>query len=192
VDLHEAALNRVREEARSGEVSYTAAVINETLRLRPPAPITGRMTIRPYRLGDYTVPAHTRIVLLLDLINRSPQSYSEPDVFRPDRFLGGRPPSHSWIPFGGGVKRCIGASFSMCELTTMLHTILGNADLGPVSSHMDNPPLRAAPVLISSRGTRVIVSRDASTAPVQAGPRPAIGSSRLRAEKGTIENRCEC
>jgi cytochrome P450 len=174
VDLllhHSAAMDRVCDEAQSGELSYTQAVINETLRLRPPAPITGRMTVQPYQLGDYTIPAHTRIVLLLDLINRSPQCYSDPDIFRPERFLGGRPPSHSWIPFGGGVKRCIGASFSMCELTTMLHTILGNVCLAPASSRMENPPFHAAPVQVPRQGTRIIVSRSESTPPAQAAPR---------------------
>lgn len=162
VDLllhHASALDRVRAEAQSGETSYTEAVINETLRLRPPAPITGRMTTGPYHLGDYTIPAHTRIVLLLDLVNRNPKSYSDPDAFRPERFLGRRPPAHSWIPFGGGIKRCIGASFSMCELTTVLHTILRYADLAPVSSRMERPPSHAAPVLIPSQGTRIIFRR---------------------------------
>jgi cytochrome P450 len=162
VDLllhHDAELDRVREEANSGETTYTEAVINETLRLRPPAPITGRMTTGPYRLGDYTIPAQTRIVILLDLINRNATNYPDPDEFRPERFFGTRPPSHSWIPFGGGVKRCIGASFSLCELTTVLHTILRCAELVPARTQLEKPPYRAAPVQIPSHGTQVIVNR---------------------------------
>lgn len=150
------ALGRVRAEAFSGERAYTEAVINETLRLWPSAPITGRMTAGRYQLGDYTLDPGTRIVLLLDVINRDPRTYPDPDEFRPERFLGGRPPASAWVPFGGGVKRCIGAAFAMCELTTVLHTLLREAELRPVSRHPERPPLRAAPVLVPRNGTRVL------------------------------------
>ena len=158
VDLllhHPDALARVRDEADNGESAYTEAVINETLRLWPPAPITGRMTADRYQLGDYTLQPGTRIVLLLDVVNRDPDSYPDPGEFRPERFLGTRPPAHSWIPFGGGIKRCIGAAFAMCELTTVLHTMLREGRLEPVSGDPEGPPWRAAPVLVPRNGTRV-------------------------------------
>ena len=143
----------------SGDTAYTEAVINETLRLRPPAPITGRMTAGEYQLGDYTLAPRTRIVLLLDMVNRCAKSFPDPDEFRPERFLGTRPGPYSWIPFGGGIKRCIGASFSICELTTMLHTMLRHGDFEPVSSRLETAPSRAAPVLVPGRGTLVVFSR---------------------------------
>jgi cytochrome P450 len=152
---HCEAVERVRSEAESGETTYTEAVINETLRLWPPAPITGRMTAGRYQLGDYTLEPGTRIVLLLDAVNRDPDSYPDPGQFRPERFLGARPPAHAWIPFGGGVKRCIGAAFAMCELVTVLHTLLREGRLEPVSPRPDGPPWRAAPVLVPRHGTRV-------------------------------------
>ncbi len=158
VDLllhHPDALERVRAEARDGGTAYTEAVINETLRLWPPAPITGRMTARRYTLGDYTLEPGTRIVLLLDAVNRDPGAYPDPDEFRPERFLGERPPPHSWIPFGGGIKRCIGAAFAMRELVTVLHTVLREGSLEPVSPDPETPPWRAAPVLVPRNGTRV-------------------------------------
>ena len=127
VDLllhHPEALARVRAEARDGGSAYTEAVINETLRLWPSALITGRMTAGRYQLGDYTLEPGTRIVLLLDAVNRDPDSYPDPDEFRPERFLGSRPQPYAWIPFGGGIKRCIGAAFAMCELVTVPHTVL--------------------------------------------------------------------
>lgn len=158
VDLllhHPEVLERVREESRTGETAYTEAVINETLRLWPPAPITGRMTAGRYQLGDYTLDPGTRIVLLLDAVNRDPDSYPDPDEFRPERFLGTRPPAHAWIPFGGGIKRCIGAAFAMCELVTVLHTLLREGRLEAVSSRPEGPPWRAAPVLVPRNGTRV-------------------------------------
>lgn len=159
VDLlshHRHALERVRTEAHCGDSAYTEAVINETLRLWPPAPITGRMTAGRYQLGDYILEPGTRIVLLLDVVNRDPQAYPDPDEFRPERFLGTRPPSSAWIPFGGGVKRCIGAAFAMCELITVLHTLLREGDLEPVSDSLESPPWHAAPVLVPRNGTRVV------------------------------------
>ncbi|UXA16472.1 cytochrome P450 [Mycobacterium sp. SMC-4] len=149
---------RVRAEAGSERTDYTEAVINETLRLRPPAPITGRMTTAEYRLGDYTLPAGTRIVLLLDAINRDPQTYPDPDTFDPQRFVGTRVNPYSWVPFGGGLKRCIGASFSMCELTTILHTMLAEAELRPVDRRPESPATHAAPVVVPRHGARVYVA----------------------------------
>lgn len=167
VDLllhHPEVLERVRAEALSGETSYTEAVINETLRLWPPAPITGRMTAGRYQLGDYTLEPGTRIVLLLDVVNRDPGAYSDPDEFRPERFLGVRPAPSAWIPFGGGIKRCIGAAFAMCEITTVLHTLLREGELEAVSDRPESPPWRAAPVLVPRNGTRVRFRRTSAAA----------------------------
>lgn len=161
VDLlahHPSVQERVRAEAGTATAKYTEAVINETLRLRPPAPITGRMTVGEYRLGDYTLEPGTRIVLLLDVINRDPHTYPEPDEFQPDRFLTARPSPYGWVPFGGGLKRCIGAAFSMCELTTMLHTLLLEAELRPVARRQESPSPRASPVIVPGNGTRVHVA----------------------------------
>ncbi|MDY6999531.1 MAG: cytochrome P450 [Actinomycetota bacterium] len=154
---HRQVQDRVRAEAHAGGTDYTEAVINETLRLHPPAPITGRMTAEPYRLGDYTLPAGTRIVVLLDAVNRDPQNYPDPDTFDPERFLGARPNPYGWVPFGGGLKRCIGASFSMCELTTILHTLLGKAELRPARRHPESAVPFAAPVIVPRHGAPVFV-----------------------------------
>lgn len=169
VDLllhHPQAMELVRAEAHSGASAFTEAVINETLRLRPPAPITGRMTAGHYRLGDYTLEPGTRIVLLLDVINRDPESYPDPDEFRPERFVGARPHPYAWVPFGGGVKRCIGASFSMCELVTVLHTMLREGRLQPVSSRLETPRSGATPVLVPRNGTRVYFAHETRSQPV--------------------------
>ncbi len=158
VDLllhHPEVLEQVRAEALDGGSAYTEAVINETLRLFPPAPITGRMTAGRYQLGDYTLEPGTRIVLLLDAVNRDPASYPEPDEFRPERFVGARPQPYAWVPFGGGIKRCIGAAFAMRELTTVLHTLLRESRFEAISKNPETPPWRAAPVLVPRNGTRV-------------------------------------
>lgn len=173
VDLllhHRQALERVRAEAISGETGYTEAVINETLRLWPSAPITGRMTAGRYQLGDYTLDPGTRIVLLLDAVNRDPRTYPDPDQFRPERFLNAKPAPYAWIPFGGGIKRCIGANFAMTELVTVLHTLLREGDLEAVSDRPESPPWRAAPVLVPRNGTRVYFHPSGAREPAGQGP----------------------
>lgn len=121
---HPEALARVREEAFGGGETFTTAVINETLRVRPPAPFTARVAARPYALGGYRIDAGTRIVVHIIAINRSADTYEHPHEFRPERFLDKAPQTFAWVPFGGGVKRCLGAAFSMRELITVLHVLL--------------------------------------------------------------------
>lgn len=110
---HPDALRRVRAEAVGGGEAFTTAVINETLRVRPPAPLTARVAAQPLTIGGYRVEAGTRIVVHIIAINRSAEVYEHPHEFRPERFLGTRPQTYAWVPFGGGVKRCLGANFSM-------------------------------------------------------------------------------
>ncbi|ODR02494.1 cytochrome P450 [Mycobacterium intermedium] len=121
---HPDALRRVREEACGGGEAFTTAVINETLRVRPPAPFTARVAAQPYVLGGYRIEAGTRIVIHIIAINRSADTYHQPHEFRPDRFVDAPPQTFAWVPFGGGIKRCLGAAFSMRELITVLHVLL--------------------------------------------------------------------
>jgi cytochrome P450 len=129
---HPDALRRVQAEAASGEEAFTTAVINETLRIRPPAPFTARVAARPCAIGGYNIEAGTRIVVHIIAINRNPNIYEHPNEFRPERFLGTRPETYAWVPFGGGVKRCLGAAFSMRELITLLHTLLREGEFSAV------------------------------------------------------------
>ncbi|WP_082129609.1 cytochrome P450 [Mycobacterium haemophilum] len=121
---HPDALRRVQSEAVNGDEAFTTAVINETLRIRPPAPFTARVAAQPFPIGGYCVDAGTRIVIHIIAINRNSDTYQQPNEFRPERFLGIRPQTYAWVPFGGGLKRCLGASFSMRELITVLHVLL--------------------------------------------------------------------
>jgi cytochrome P450 len=151
---HPQALAKVRAEAESGESAYTAAVINETLRLRPPVPFTARVAAAPYQLGNYTIPAGTRIVVHINAINHDPATYEEPDQFRPERFTDQRPQTYAWLPFGGGMKRCLGASFSMRELTTVLHVLLREGHFRAVAPAMEHV-VRRSVVLVPRNGTRI-------------------------------------
>ncbi|BBZ50648.1 putative cytochrome P450 137 [Mycobacterium heidelbergense] len=151
---HPDALRRVQDEAVRGEEAFTTAVIHETLRIRPPAPLTARVAAQTFPVGGYDVDAGTRIVVHIAAINRNPRVYERPNEFRPDRFLGSRPETYAWLPFGGGIKRCLGAAFSMRELITVLHTLLREGEFSAVD---DKPEkiVRRSIMLAPRHGTRV-------------------------------------
>ncbi len=152
---HPDALAKVRAEAEAGESTrYAEAVVYETLRIRPPSPFTGRYTAADYRLGEYTVPAGTRIVPHIGEVNLNAETYNNPDEFRPERFLDASPPTYAWIPFGGGIKRCLGASFSLVELTVMLQTLLRAGRFEAVHKDQDRQARRGI-VLLPHRGVLV-------------------------------------
>ncbi len=151
---HPDALDRVRCEALRGEEAFTTAVINETLRVRPPAPFTARVAAQPLCLGGYRVDAGTRIVVHIIAINRDPRTYERPHEFRPERFLGVRPQTYAWVPFGGGAKRCLGASFSMRELITVLHVLLREGEFSAVDETPERI-VRRSIMLAPRHGTRV-------------------------------------
>jgi cytochrome P450 len=151
---HPDALRRVQAEAESGEEAFTTAVINETLRVRPPAPLTARVAAQPFAIGGYRIEAGTRIVVHIIAINRNPRIYDYPNEFRPERFLGSRPETYAWVPFGGGIKRCLGASFSMRELTTVLHTLLREGEFSAVDEKPEKI-VRRSIMLAPRYGTRV-------------------------------------
>jgi cytochrome P450 len=117
----------------AGGDDYMQAVISETLRVRPVVPLVVRVLQKPLRVGARELPAGTRVVPSIYLTNRNPSVYDSPEEFRPERFLereGGRDINpYSWIPFGGGIRRCIGASFATLEMKLMLQTML--SELAP-------------------------------------------------------------
>lgn len=151
---HPDALRHVREEAVSGDDTFTTAVIDETLRVRPPAPFTARVAAQPFPIGGYLVNAGTRIVIHIIAINRNPDSYHQPNEFRPERFVGARPQTYAWVPFGGGVKRCLGAAFAMRELVTVLQVLLREGEFSAVDE-LPERIVRRSIMLAPRHGTRV-------------------------------------
>jgi cytochrome P450 len=131
---HPDKLARLVAEIDAGEGDdYMQAVISETLRVRPVVPLVVRVLQAPLRVGARELPAGTRVVPSIYLTNRNPSVYDSPEEFRPERFLehaGGRDINpYSWIPFGGGIRRCIGASFATLEMKLILQTML--SELAP-------------------------------------------------------------
>lgn len=111
-------------DAQEGE-QYMQAVINETLRVRPVVPMVVRLLHEPMQIGRHELPAGTRVAPSIYLTNRNSRVYEAPGEFMPERFLERAPETFSWIPFGGGIRRCIGASFATFEMKLILRTVLG-------------------------------------------------------------------
>jgi cytochrome P450 len=121
---HPAALAGCERDARDGGTRYLVAAVQETLRMRPPVPVTLRYVARDFDLGDVRVPRGAMIAADIERMHHRADLYPEPRVFRPERFLESRPGTYTWIPFGGGVHRCIGAGFALTEARLILQTIL--------------------------------------------------------------------
>lgn len=121
---------KLREEINRGEDdNYVDAVIKESLRLRPVLPAAARRLQAPYKLDGYTLPENTAVVPCIYLVHRREDLYPQPDEFRPERFLNGGRDTYGWIPFGGGIRRCLGASFALYEMRVVIKTVLNDAQL---------------------------------------------------------------
>lgn len=126
-----AVLANLRDEIRAAEGgdAYLRATIAESLRLRPVIPIAGRILAEETEIEGYRLPAGTNVAPSIWMAHTRADVYPEPLVFRPERFLEDPPETYSWIPFGGGVRRCLGASFAEFEMRIVLTEVLRNFDL---------------------------------------------------------------
>jgi cytochrome P450 len=156
---HPAAYERLRDVAGSGDDpdGFVEAVIHETMRSRPVIPIIGRRVQVPWRLGDYRVPAGTAVLMSILLVHHRDDVYPDPFAFRPERFVGVKPGTYTWIPFGGGIRRCLGAALAMAEQRVVLRTIarrtaLEAADPAPERARHRNV------TMIPEAGARVVMT----------------------------------
>ncbi len=151
---HPAALDRLVEEL--DEEDYLRAVIQESLRLRPVVPITGRRLASELRVDGLTLPAGTDVTPAIWLTHTREDLYPDPYAFRPERFLDRAPTTYGWIPFGGGVRRCLGAAFAELEMRVVLRAMLHGLRVSPANSRAEHAMRRN--VTFSPRsGTRVRV-----------------------------------
>jgi cytochrome P450 len=130
---HPEKLERLRDEAFAGDDAYLTATIQETLRLRPVIVIVIRKLTEPVELGGYELPAGASVTPSIHLIHRDPEIYPEPERFLPERFLDNPPGTYTWIPFGGGIRRCLGAAFAQFEMAVVLRELVKRHDIRPVS-----------------------------------------------------------
>jgi len=124
-------LERLSAEVREGGEEYLRAVVYETLRLRPVISLVNRTLKAPMELGGYELPAGVKVVPSIYLVHRRPDLYPDPERFLPERFLGTTPGTYTWIPFGGGVRRCIGGAFAQFEMEVVLREVARHASIEP-------------------------------------------------------------
>jgi len=160
---HPHVYERLREEVRSvgteperlAGLPYLDATIKEILRLRPVLPVVGRVLKKPFSVGGFDLPEGTVVAPCIYLAQRNPDVYPEPEEFRPERFLDVQPDPYSWLPFGGGIRRCVGAAFALYEMKVVLGTILAGSDLA-LAQKAPARVVRRAITFWPEHGTRVI------------------------------------
>jgi cytochrome P450 family 135 len=152
---HPRALERLTDEvdADDGD-AYLRATINESLRLRPVVPLAGRRLTSDLQVNGWTLPAGTDVTPAIWLTHTRADLYPEPFAFRPERFLDERPTTYGWVPFGGGVRRCLGAAFAEFEMRVVLTEMLRRRTLHATGAGAERVTRRN--VTFSPRnGTRV-------------------------------------
>jgi cytochrome P450 len=163
-----AALARLTSEVDAGEDAYLRAVISESLRLRPVVPLAGRRLASELNVGGLSLAAGTDVTPAIWLTHTRTDLYPEPYAFRPERFLGESPTTYGWIPFGGGIRRCLGAAFAEMEMRVVLETILQRHVLSSASARAERVTRRN--VTFSPRDGTVVRSRPRTASAPAAAP----------------------
>jgi cytochrome P450 len=161
------AMRSLQAEVENGGDEYADAVVKETLRVRPVIVDVARLVTADVDLGRWRVRAGTIVVPAIALVQLMPEVYPDPHAFRPERFLDGQPAPYTWIPFGGGVRRCLGAPFAQLEIRTVMQTVLAQATLRAPDPAPERIRLRHV-TLVPSRDALVVMDgRRAETAPAE-------------------------
>ncbi len=153
-DAHE----RLRDAVRSGEgaAEQVEATILETMRSRPVVPIVGRRVMAPWLFSPYAVQAETPVLVSILLLHHREDVYPRPFEFRPERWIGRRPGTYEWIPFGGGTRRCLGAALAMAEQRVVLEAMARRLDLEAAEPEPERARHRNV-TMIPARGARVVI-----------------------------------
>jgi cytochrome P450 len=165
---HPEALARIRD----GDEAYLEATVKEVLRVRPVLAITPRQVVGSYELGGWTLPAGVHVTPCIYLAHRRPDVWEDPTAFRPERFLDGAPEPFTFIPFGGGTRRCVGAAFASLEIKEVLRAVARRFELRPATKAGERVRRRSI-TMTPARGGYVVPHspRHADVLP----PQPAHG-----------------
>ncbi|HYJ67952.1 MAG TPA: cytochrome P450 [Nocardioidaceae bacterium] len=148
---------RAHDAVDAGDDSYLEAIVKEAMRLHPIIPIVNRALMAPQRIAGWDLPAGAIVAPSIILAHANAESFPEPDRFRPDRFLDDHVPANAWIPFGGGVRRCIGAGFSLMEGVAVLREVLSRWRVEssgvekPRTRNITSVPAGGAPITVRRR-----------------------------------------
>ena len=167
---HPQLMSRLAEEVDAGGSELRQATIYEVQRLRSTIAASLRTTKAKVRLGEWVLPENTDVMIDFQLAHESDVNYTDPEAFNPDRFIGTTPPSFRWVPFGGGVNRCVGASFANMEMDITLRTLLREFRFTPTDAPDEGRNFRGV-AIAPSRGARAVVHR---RTPATHGDRDAV------------------
>jgi cytochrome P450 len=167
-----AVLARLRDELEAHDATgYLDAVVTETLRLRPVIDANERTLTQPRTVGGWQLPAGIRVYPAIAVVHQRPDLYPEPERFRPERFLDGKAESYAWLPFGGGIRRCVGAALAQAEMAEVIRAVATRVELEPLRPRPDPVVMRGI-TLVPRHGVPVRVRRIAA---------PAAGAVRVPA-----------
>jgi cytochrome P450 len=155
--------DKLAAELATGSDAYLDAVIRETLRVRPIVPMIGRAVAKPFQLGEWTIAPGHRIAPSIYLSGRNADAYPQPARFDPERWIGVKPDPYTWLPFGGGVRRCIGMAFAQFEMRVVLQAVVPRARmrLAGGAARVTRRGITLAP----SGGTRVVLEARVAATP---------------------------
>jgi cytochrome P450 len=149
---------RATAAARDGDEAYLGALVKEILRIRPPIPVAaGRVLDEPFEVGAQTIPAGTLIMIDAWGVHHDPERHPDPERFRPERFVDEAPAPYSWLPFGGGAHRCLGAALAELEIKVALRTILRRVAIEPADAELP-PPARRGITMVPHGGGRIRIA----------------------------------
>jgi cytochrome P450 len=173
---HPRLLARLKAEVDAGGTELTQATIWEVQRTRPVVEATSRVAQDRIRLGEWVIPKGHTIIASITMSHKSADNFTDPQKFNPDRFLGTNPDTHTWIPYGGGIRRCIGAAFANMEMNVTLRTLLREFEFGTTYAPGERHHSRGI-ATAPSRGGRAVVYRRRK----DAGLPTSSGSARVPA-----------
>jgi len=151
-------LARLRDSLAAGEEDYLAATVKETLRSRPVIVDVGRKLTGPATIGGHEMKAGSFVLAAISALHYREDTFPQPQRFRPERFLDAKVDNYAWIPFGGGVRRCIGASFAEYEMRTILREFVERAELRAADPAPEKVKLRNI-TMVPAHGARVVLER---------------------------------
>jgi cytochrome P450 family 135 len=164
-------LDRLRDELEGEDDTYLDAVVTETLRLRPVIDAAERTLTKPRTIGGWELPPGIRVYPNITVVHLREDLYPQPFEFRPERFIEEESPSYAWLPFGGGIRRCIGAALAQAEMAEVIRTVVSRVDLEPARPDPEPVVMRGI-TLVPRHGTPAGVRRvfrTQSAAPSRAG-----------------------
>jgi cytochrome P450 family 135 len=159
-------LERLRDQLDGDDDTYLDAVVSETLRIRPVIDAAERTLKAPRSVAGWELPAGIRVYPGIALVHHRADLYPRPYEFRPERFIDEGAESYAWLPFGGGIRRCIGAALAQAEMAEVLRVVLSNVNLEPVRPRPDPVALKGI-TLAPRHGAEVRVVSKRSVAPAR-------------------------